>query len=84
MASIGPALDVPEGRPNRRFIAVATLVAVAVVLAVAALLIGVWLVRETVVWLLRIWQAADELPFYRVRGRPEDEALCPLLIHQVA
>ena len=51
MASIGPALGVPEG-PNRRFIAVATLVAVAVVLAVAALLIGVWLVRETVVWLV--------------------------------
>ena len=41
MASIGPALDVPEGRPNRRFIAVATLVAVAVILAVAALLIGI-------------------------------------------
>jgi predicted PurR-regulated permease PerM len=52
MASIGPALDVPEGRPNRRFIAVATLVAVAVILAVVALLIGVWLVRETVVWLV--------------------------------
>lgn len=52
MASIGPALDVPDGRPNRRFIAVATLVAVAVILAVAALLIGIWLVRETVVWLV--------------------------------
>ena len=54
MASIGPALDVPEGRPNRRFIAVATLVAVAVILAVAALLIGGWLVRETVVWLVAV------------------------------
>src|SRR3954462_10816269 len=52
MASIGPALDVPDGRPNRRFIAVATLVAVAVILSVSALLIGVWLVRETVVWLV--------------------------------
>ena len=52
MASVGPALDVPDGRPNRRFIAVATLVAVAVILAVSALLIGVWLVRETVVWLV--------------------------------
>jgi predicted PurR-regulated permease PerM len=52
MASVGPALDVPEGRPNRRFIAVATLVAVAVILAVSALLIGVWLVRETIVWLV--------------------------------
>jgi predicted PurR-regulated permease PerM len=52
MASMGPALDVPHGRPNRRFIAVATLVAVAVILAVSALLIGIWLVRETVVWLV--------------------------------
>jgi predicted PurR-regulated permease PerM len=52
MASIGPALDVPDGRPNRRFIAVTTLVAVAVILSVSALLIGVWLVRETVVWLV--------------------------------
>ena len=52
MALIGPALDVPVGRPNRRFIAVTTLVAVAVILAVAALLIGIWLVRETVVWLV--------------------------------
>jgi predicted PurR-regulated permease PerM len=49
---MGPALDVPDGRPNRRFIAVATLVAVAVILSVSALLIGVWLVRETVVWLV--------------------------------
>jgi predicted PurR-regulated permease PerM len=52
MATIGPALDVPEGRPNRRFIAVATLVGVAVILCVAALLIGLWLVRETIVWLV--------------------------------
>jgi len=52
MASVGPALDVPDGRPNRRFIAVATLVVVAVILSVSALLIGVWLVRETVVWLV--------------------------------
>ncbi len=52
MASIGPSLHVPEGRPNRRFIAVATLVGVAVILVVAALLIGIWLVRETVVWLV--------------------------------
>jgi predicted PurR-regulated permease PerM len=52
MASIGPPLDVPEGRPNRRFIAVATLVGVAVILVVAALLIGIWLVRETIVWLV--------------------------------
>ena len=37
MASMGPALEVPDGRPNRRFIAVATLVAVAVMLVGAVL-----------------------------------------------
>jgi predicted PurR-regulated permease PerM len=52
MASIGPTLDVPEGRANRRFIAVVTVVAASVILAIAALLVGVWLVRETVVWLV--------------------------------
>ncbi|HEX5470079.1 MAG TPA: AI-2E family transporter, partial [Gaiellaceae bacterium] len=41
-----------DGRPNRRLVAGATLIAFAVVLAVCALLIGVWLVRETVVWLV--------------------------------
>ena len=52
MASIGPTLDIPAGRPNRRFIATATVVVVAVVLAVSAFLIGLWLVRETIVWLV--------------------------------
>jgi len=52
MASIGPTLDIPAGRANRRFIATATVVVVAVVLAVSAFLIGLWLVRETIVWLV--------------------------------
>ena len=52
MASPGPDLAVPTGRPNRRFFATAALVVVAVVLAVCALLIGLWLVRETITWLV--------------------------------
>jgi predicted PurR-regulated permease PerM len=52
MAAVGPSLSVPEGRPNRRFFALATLVVFGVVLAVCALLIGLWLVRETIVWLV--------------------------------
>src|SRR5215207_4699810 len=52
MAAAGPSLSVPEDRPNRRFFALATLVVFAVVLAVCALLIGLWLVRETIVWLV--------------------------------
>jgi predicted PurR-regulated permease PerM len=52
MASIAPRLQTPEGRPNRRFFATAALIVFAVVLAVCALLIGLWLVRETIVWLV--------------------------------
>src|SRR5215218_7503361 len=52
MASIAPRLQTPEGRPNRRFFAAATLIVFAVVLAVCAFLIGLWLVRETIVWLV--------------------------------
>ena len=52
MASTGPVAPVPEGRLNRRFFALATLVVVGVVLAVAALLVGLWLVRETIIWLV--------------------------------
>jgi predicted PurR-regulated permease PerM len=52
MASIAPPLHTPEGRPNRRFFAAATLIVFAVVLGVCALLIGLWLVRETIVWLV--------------------------------
>jgi predicted PurR-regulated permease PerM len=52
MAISGPALHISEGRPNRRFFAVATLVVFGIVLAVCALLIGLWLVRETIVWLV--------------------------------
>jgi predicted PurR-regulated permease PerM len=50
--AIGPALNTPEGRPNRGYFATAALIVVGVVLAVAALLIGIWIVRETVVWLV--------------------------------
>jgi predicted PurR-regulated permease PerM len=52
MASIGPPLLLPEGRPNRRFFASATLIVISVVLVVSAFLIGIWLVRETIVWLV--------------------------------
>ena len=52
MAAVGPPLDLPAGRPNRRFFAVATLVVAAVVLAVCAFLVGLWLIRETIVWLV--------------------------------
>jgi predicted PurR-regulated permease PerM len=52
MAAIGPPLRVPEGRPNRRYFASATLVVFGVVLVVCAALIGIWLVRETIVWLV--------------------------------
>lgn len=52
MASVGPSLHLPEGRPNRRFFVGATLIVLAVALAVCAFLIGLWLVRETIVWLV--------------------------------
>src|SRR5213592_4233538 len=52
MASLGQAPDVPTGRPNRRFFVTTTLLVVAVLLGVIALLIGLWLVRETIVWLV--------------------------------
>ena len=42
----------PEGTPNRRFFIGTTAAVLAVVLAVAALLIAVWLVRETIIWLV--------------------------------
>jgi predicted PurR-regulated permease PerM len=52
MATIGPALHTPEGRPNRRYFAAAALVVIGVVLGVIALLLGLWIVRETIVWLV--------------------------------
>jgi predicted PurR-regulated permease PerM len=52
MASPGPGFAVPAGRPNRRFFVTTALVVVGVVLVVCALLIGLWLVRETIVWLV--------------------------------
>jgi predicted PurR-regulated permease PerM len=52
MAATIPAPPVPSGRPNRRFFAATSLLVVGVVVGVAALLIGIWLVRETVTWLV--------------------------------
>jgi predicted PurR-regulated permease PerM len=52
MASPGLGVAVPAGRPNRRFFVTTALVVVGVVLVVCALLIGLWLVRETIVWLV--------------------------------
>ena len=52
MATIGPSLYAPEGRPNRGFFAAAALIVVAVLLGVIALLLGLWIVRETIVWLV--------------------------------
>jgi predicted PurR-regulated permease PerM len=40
------------GQPNRRFFLSTALIVVAVVLGVAASLIAIWLVRETIVWLV--------------------------------
>jgi predicted PurR-regulated permease PerM len=50
-ATVQDALVV-AGRPNRRLVAATTLIGFTVVLGVCALLIGVWLIRETVVWLV--------------------------------
>jgi predicted PurR-regulated permease PerM len=52
MASLGQAPTVPPGRPNRRYFVTTTLVVFGVVLGVCAFLIGLWLVRETIVWLV--------------------------------
>jgi predicted PurR-regulated permease PerM len=52
MSSAESDRSVPEGRANRRFFLGSTATVVAVVLAVLALLIAVWLVRETVTWLV--------------------------------
>jgi predicted PurR-regulated permease PerM len=72
MPTSGPGLTVPAGRPNRLYFAAATLVAVAVVLLVCALLIGLWLVRETIVWLVAAGFLAFSIEpliqFFRRRG----------------
>jgi predicted PurR-regulated permease PerM len=44
--------DADESRARARALAVATVVVVAVVLAIAAGLLGLWLVRETIIWLV--------------------------------
>jgi predicted PurR-regulated permease PerM len=89
MASIGAPLPLPEGRPNRRFFATATLIVFGVVLGVCALLIGVWLVRETVVWLVAAGFLAFSIePLIRIFtrrgiGRGKATALAFLLITAV-
>ena len=52
MIASAPQRTVPAGRPNRRFFAWSTASAVAVVLVTIALLIALWLVRETIIWLV--------------------------------
>jgi predicted PurR-regulated permease PerM len=89
MAAVGPSLSVPEGRPNRRFFALATLVVFGVVLAVCALLIGLWLVRETIVWLVAAGFLAFSIePLIRIFtrrgiGRGASTALAFILITAV-
>ncbi len=52
MSIVEPQATVPEGRPNRRFFAGSAAIVVAVILVTLALLIAIWLVRETVIWLV--------------------------------
>lgn len=44
--------EIPAGVPNRRFFALGTATVVAVILGVAALLLAIWLVRDTITWLV--------------------------------
>jgi predicted PurR-regulated permease PerM len=86
MATIGPTLQTPEGRPNRRYFATAALVVLAVVLAVTALLLGLWIVRETIVWLVAAGFLAFSIePLIRIftrrgLGRGASTALAFVLI----
>jgi predicted PurR-regulated permease PerM len=50
--SSSPQAEVPQGSPNRRFFVAGTATVVAVVLATLALLVALWLVRETITWLV--------------------------------
>jgi predicted PurR-regulated permease PerM len=52
VASLDRASNIPTGQPNRRYFVTATLLVFGVVLGVCALLIGIWLVRETITWLV--------------------------------
>ncbi len=47
-----PEMEIPHGSPNRRFFASSAVTVIAVILATLALLIGIWLVRETIAWLV--------------------------------
>jgi predicted PurR-regulated permease PerM len=52
MSTVASGSSPGPTRPDRRFLVSTTSVVVAVVLAVAALLIALWLVRETITWLV--------------------------------
>jgi len=80
---------VPQGRANRRFFASTALIVFAMVLAVIALLIGLWLVRETIVWLVAAGFLAFSIePLVRIfqrrgMGRGKSTACAFLLIGAV-
>jgi predicted PurR-regulated permease PerM len=77
---------VPEGEPNRRFFFGSTTAVVAVVLATLALLIAIWLVRETITWLVAAGFLAFSIePLVRIfqrrgMGRGKATAIAFLII----
>jgi predicted PurR-regulated permease PerM len=77
---------VPEGRPNRGFFFSTALIVVTVVLGVAAFLIALWLVRETIVWLVAAGFLAFSIePLVRIfqrrgMGRGKSTALAFVVI----
>jgi predicted PurR-regulated permease PerM len=84
-----PEPPIPKGQANRRFFASTALIVFAVVLAVIALLIGLWLVRETIVWLVAAGFLAFSIePLVRIfqrrgMGRGKSTACAFLLIGAV-
>jgi predicted PurR-regulated permease PerM len=83
------APTVPVGRPNRGFFFSTTAIVVSVVLVTLATLIGLWLVRETVVWLVAAGFLAFSIePLVRIfqrrgMGRGKSTAFAFLLIGAV-
>jgi predicted PurR-regulated permease PerM len=77
---------IPEGRPNRSFFASSAAVVIGVVLLTLATLIAIWLVRETVVWLVAAgFLAFSTEPLVRIfqrrgMGRGKSTALAFLVI----
>jgi predicted PurR-regulated permease PerM len=86
MSSVVPQPEIPEGRPNRRFFVGSTASVVAVVLATIALLIALWLVRETITWLVAAGFLAFSIePLVRIfqrrgMGRGKSTTLAFLII----